>query len=38
MSGTGIEREPCPYRIIDDAGGAYVFGKVAILISMLNCI
>ncbi|KAG5178148.1 Tim17-like protein [Tribonema minus] len=22
------EREPCPYRIIDDVGGAYVFGAV----------
>ena len=28
MAGTGIEREPCPYRIIDDAGGAYAFGKL----------
>lgn len=28
MAGTGIEREPCPYRIIDDAGGAYAFGLV----------
>ena len=26
MAGTGIEREPCPYRIIDDAGGAFGFG------------
>lgn len=25
----GIEREPCPYRIIDDAGGAYAFGLVS---------
>jgi hypothetical protein len=29
MSGTGIEREPCPYRIIDDAGGAFGFGKIS---------
>lgn len=28
MAGTGIEREPCPYRIIDDAGGAFAFGLV----------
>eukprot|EP01034_Spumella_vulgaris_P031685 gene31685-39140_t len=23
-----IEREPCPWRVVDDAGGAYVFGLV----------
>lgn len=22
------EREPCPYRILDDAGGAFIFGTV----------
>jgi hypothetical protein len=21
-----VDREPCPYRIVDDAGGAFVFG------------
>ena len=24
------DREPCPYRIIDDAGGAFLFGKIKI--------
>ena len=24
---SGIEREPCPWRIVDDAGGAYGFGN-----------
>lgn len=23
-----VDREPCPYRIVDDAGGAFVFGLV----------
>ena len=22
-----VDREPCPYRILDDAGGAFVFGS-----------
>eukprot|EP01039_Chlorochromonas_danica_P006302 gene6302-6949_t len=22
------DREPCPFRIVDDAGGAFVFGLV----------
>lgn len=22
-----LEREPCPYRLVDDAGGAFMFGK-----------
>lgn len=22
-----MDREPCPYRIVDDAGGAFAFGK-----------
>ena len=21
-----MDREPCPYRIVEDAGGAFVFG------------
>lgn len=24
------DREPCPWRIVDDAGGAFVFGKSAV--------
>ena len=23
-----MDREPCPYRIVEDAGGAFVFGLV----------
>ena len=23
-----MDREPCPWRIVDDAGGAFVFGKL----------
>ena len=26
MSQSSTEREPCPWRIIEDAGGAYAFG------------
>ena len=22
-----MDREPCPWRIVDDAGGAFTFGK-----------
>jgi hypothetical protein len=22
----GVDREPCPYRIVDDAGNAFLFG------------
>jgi hypothetical protein len=22
-----VDREPCPFRIVDDAGGAFVFGN-----------
>ena len=22
----GIDKEPCPYRIVDDAGNAFLFG------------
>lgn len=29
MSGA-MDREPCPWRIVDDAGGAYAFGAFAI--------
>ena len=27
MSNHRIDREPCPWRIVDDAGGAFAFGK-----------
>ena len=23
-----MDREPCPFRIVDDAGGAFGFGKI----------
>jgi hypothetical protein len=23
-----IDREPCPWRIVDDSGGAFVFGVI----------
>jgi hypothetical protein len=22
-----LEREPCPWRLVDDAGGAFMFGR-----------
>lgn len=28
MSSRGVDREPCPYRIVDDAGNAFLFGFV----------
>mmetsp|Transcript_7732 Transcript_7732/g.13038 ORF Transcript_7732/g.13038 Transcript_7732/m.13038 type:complete len:238 (+) Transcript_7732:66-779(+) len=28
MSSRGVDREPCPYRIVDDAGNAFMFGFV----------
>lgn len=28
MSSRGVDREPCPYRIVDDAGNAFIFGFV----------
>jgi hypothetical protein len=34
----GVDREPCPYRIIDDAGNAFVFGKYCINVTNLNLI
>lgn len=26
-----MDREPCPFRIVDDAGGAFGFGKIEVL-------
>ncbi len=31
-----MDREPCPYRIVDDAGGAFAFGKKNLLDSELK--
>ena len=28
MRGERTDREPCPWRIVDDAGGAFAFGLV----------
>jgi mitochondrial import inner membrane translocase subunit TIM17 len=28
MSYSAADREPCPWRIVEDAGGAFVFGLV----------
>ena len=28
MSHARIDREPCPWRIVDDAGGAFAFGLI----------
>lgn len=30
-----MEREPCPYRIVEDAGGAFVFGLVGIYLYVM---
>jgi hypothetical protein len=27
-----VDREPCPFRIVDDAGGAFVFGNILLMI------
>ena len=33
-----MDREPCPWRIVEDAGGAYVFGINTIsLINLFTC-
>jgi hypothetical protein len=32
MTTRAEDREPCPYRIVDDAGGAFVFGTAGGLI------
>ena len=30
-----MDREPCPYRIVEDAGGAFVFGLVGKIIIVI---
>jgi hypothetical protein len=27
-----VDREPCPFRIVDDAGGAFVFGNILLML------
>ena len=30
-----MDREPCPFRIVDDAGGAFGFGKAEVLLGAI---